>query len=145
MLLAGHWLLCDDGVLRPIFRGRMAALHGPMVSVEFLADPGADRTVLCVAIVARLGLPTVPAPVQLGGVGGSTVTVTIDMAIHLERNDGGTAVFRGKFAAFPEPEALDMSVIGRDISNLFALILDRPRDLVCMLGAGHTYSIIPAP
>ena len=47
MLLAGHWLLCDDGVLRPIFRGRMAALDGSLVSVEFLADVGADRTVLC--------------------------------------------------------------------------------------------------
>ena len=86
-----------------------------------------------------------PAPVQLGGVGGSTVTVIMESAIHLQRDDGGTAVFRGQFAAFVEPEALDMSVLGRDISNLFALIVDRPRDQVCMLGAGHQYSIIPTP
>jgi hypothetical protein len=38
-----------------------------------------------------------------------------------------------------------MSVLGRDISNLFALIVDRPRDLVCLLGSGHHYSITPSP
>ena len=60
------------------------------------------------------------------------------------RDDGGTAVFRGQFAAVTELEPLDMSVLGRDISNLFALIVDRPRDLVCLLGAGHQYSITHA-
>jgi hypothetical protein len=137
MLLQGHWLLCDDGVLRPIFRGKIAALDGSQVLVEFLADSGADRTVLSAAVFERLGLPSVPAPVQLGGVGGSAATVLVDTAMHMLRDDGGTVIVRGKIAAFTEPEAADMSVLGRDISNLFTLILDRPRDLVCMLGAGH--------
>ncbi len=43
-----------------------------------------------------------------------------------------------------DEEALDLSVLGRDISNVFCLIVDRPRDLVCLLGAGHQYSITPA-
>ena len=145
MLLPGHWLLCDDGVLRPIFRGKMTASDGSLLEVEFLADTGADRTALCAAVVERLGLPTVAAAVQLGGVGGSSVTVIVDTAIQLMRGDGGTAVFRGQFAAFTELEALDMSVLGRDISNLFALLVDRQRDLVCMLGTGHQYAITPAP
>jgi Aspartyl protease len=145
MLLPGHWLLCDDGVLRPIFRGKMTAFDGSLLEVEFLADVGADRTVLCAAIVQRLGLPSAAAAVQLGGVGGSSATVIVDTAIQLMRDDGGTAVFRGQLAAFTELEALDMSVLGRDISNRFALIVDRPRDLVCMLGAGHQYSITPTP
>jgi hypothetical protein len=34
-----------------------------------------------------------------------------------------------------------MSILGRDITNQFALIIDRPRDLVCLLGPGHRYSI----
>ena len=80
---------------------------------------------------------------RLGGVGGAVESVLVDTAIYLQRDDGGVAVFRGQFAAFTAPEALDMSVLGRDIFNLFALIVDRPRDLVCLLGGGHQYSITP--
>jgi hypothetical protein len=145
MLLPGQWLLCDDGVLRPIFRGKIRASSGAMIPGEFLADTGADRTVLSAAILYNLALPTVPANKRLGGVGGAVETVIVDTAIHLDRDDGGTAVFRGQFAAFTDPEALDMSVLGRDISNLFALIVDRQRDLVCLLGAGHQYSITTSP
>jgi hypothetical protein len=145
MILPGHWLLCDDGVLRPIFQARMVSAAGMQLTVELLADTGADRTVLCAAVLSNLGLPTNPAAAPLGGVGGATATVVVNTAIELSCDDGGTAVFRGQFAAFPAPEALDMSVLGRDISNLFALIVDRPRDLVCLLGAGHQYSITPGP
>jgi hypothetical protein len=34
-----------------------------------------------------------------------------------------------------------MSVLGRDITNLFAAIVDRPRDLVVLLGQRHSYTI----
>jgi hypothetical protein len=34
-----------------------------------------------------------------------------------------------------------MSVIGRDLTNLFALIVDRPGDRVCLLGQRHRYVI----
>jgi len=123
----------------------MATVDGYSIPVEFLADTGADRTALCAAVLERLGLPHRPANKQLGGVGGAMETVIVDTAIQLERDDGGVAVFRGQFAAFTDLEALDMSVLGRDISNLFALIMDRPRDLVCLLGIGHHYAISPSP
>src|SRR5262249_5717275 len=141
MLLPGHWLLCDDGVLRPIFRGEISAADGTVLQVEFLADTGADRTVLCAEILRKLGLPTLPAPKPLGGVGGPAATVLVDTAIELRRDEGGIAVFRGQFAAFTVLEALDMSVLGRDMTNLFTLIVDRPRELVCLLGSGHQYAI----
>ncbi len=145
MLLPGYWLLCDDGVLRPVFQAKMVSTGGLPLTVEFLADTGADRTVLCAAILDNLGLPTLPASTRLGGVGGATTTVLVSTTILLPRDDGGSAAFRGQFAAFTEAEALDMSVLGRDISNLFTLIVDRPRDLVCLLGSGHQYSITPSP
>lgn len=141
MLLPGYWLLCEDGVLRPVFCGEMTAADGSVIPVEFLADTGADRTVLCAAILERLGLPSVPAQQQLGGVGGQATTVLVEAAVQLRREDGRIAVFRGRFAAFTVLEALDMSVLGRDVTNLFALVVDRPRELVCLLGAGHEYSI----
>ena len=50
-------------------------------------------------------------------------------------------VFRGRYAAFTNPDALDMSVLGRDLTNLFALIVDRPNDVVCLLGQQHRYNI----
>lgn len=34
-----------------------------------------------------------------------------------------------------------MSVLGRDVTNLFALIVDRPGDLVCLLAKQHSYVI----
>ena len=34
-----------------------------------------------------------------------------------------------------------MSVLGRDILNLFAVIIDRQRDTVCLLGQQHFYTI----
>jgi hypothetical protein len=34
-----------------------------------------------------------------------------------------------------------MSVLGRDITNLFAVIVDRPGDAVCLVGQGHLYLI----
>ena len=50
-------------------------------------------------------------------------------------------LFRGRYFAVPEPEALDMSVLGRDITGLFALIVDRPGDLVGLLSQRHRYTI----
>jgi hypothetical protein len=32
-----------------------------------------------------------------------------------------------------------MSVLGRDIMKLFAVIVDEPGNLVCLIGKGHRY------
>jgi hypothetical protein len=50
-------------------------------------------------------------------------------------------VFRGLYVAVTELEALDISVLGRDITNLFAVIVDRLHDVVCLLGQRHRYRI----
>jgi hypothetical protein len=38
-------------------------------------------------------------------------------------------------------EALDVSVLGRDLTSLFAVIVDRPHRVVCLLGQRHRYTI----
>ena len=63
----------------------------------------------------------------------------------LRRKDGTGVLFRGTFAAFTLLESLDMSVLGRDITNLFAVIIDRPGDVVCLLGQRHRYTITESP
>jgi hypothetical protein len=50
-------------------------------------------------------------------------------------------VFRGQYAAVTELEALDMSVLGRDITGLFAVVVDEPGSVVCLLRQQHHYTI----
>jgi len=38
-------------------------------------------------------------------------------------------------------EALDISVLGRDMTDLFAVIVDRRAEVVCLLGQRHHYII----
>jgi hypothetical protein len=50
-------------------------------------------------------------------------------------------LIRGEYAACTQQDMLDMSVLGRDILDLFAVIVDRPQDVVCLIGGHHTYRI----
>jgi hypothetical protein len=142
MRLDGLWAVCDDGIVRPVIRGELEAADGFWIEAEFLVDTGADRTVICGVVLGKLGLPLLTAP-QLGGVGGAAATVHVDVALRVKEASGARVVFRGRFAAFTDVAALDMSVLGRDLLNLFTVIADRPRDVVCLLSAPHTYTISP--
>lgn len=53
-----------------------------------------------------------------------------------------TGVDRTDFTAVTDPTALDLCVLGRDILDLFALIIDRPGNIVCLLSQRHRYEII---
>jgi hypothetical protein len=117
------------------------AADGSWLSAEFLVDIGADRTVLMASLLRSLALPHLPAPSQLGGVGGAAVTVSVGTHLRFALDGGGSLTFQGSLAGFTNPDALDMNVLGRDIMNHFAVIADRPGDLVCMIGKGHRYAI----
>jgi hypothetical protein len=141
MLLSGMWLLCDDGVVRPVIHGEVLARDGARVQTPFLVDTAADRTVFSADILEALDVEHVIITHQLAGVGGLAASVAVDTCIELPRDEPGPVVFRGQFAAFTDVKALDMSVLGRDILNLFTLIADRQGDLVCLIGQGHYYTI----
>jgi predicted aspartyl protease len=142
MLIPDAWRLDDDGVVRPTFRGAFLGADGSWVSALLLVDSGADRTVLSAEVLDALGLPHLPPPDQLGGVGGQVTSVLVETQLRLTQDNGAFAFFRARFAAFTQPDALDMSVLGRDVTNLFALIVDRPQDVVCLVGQGHRYVIV---
>jgi hypothetical protein len=141
MRIDGKWLLCDDAIVRPVVSGEILSADGRWLQVEFLLDPAADRTVLSAQVLANLKLVSSMPSQQLGGVGGQATSVLITTAIRMYRDDGVSVLFRGQFAAFTDPAALDMSVLGRDILNLFAVIVDRPGDIVCLIGQRHRYTI----
>jgi len=141
MQINGEWYLGDDGMVRPTIRGEILAGSGFWVPAPFLVDTGADRTVFSAVILADLRLQQLTTGDRLGGVGGLVNSVVVETQIRLYRETGGTVVFRGQYAAVTEVEALDISVLGRDITGLFAVIVDQPGNIVCLLGQHHRYTI----
>jgi hypothetical protein len=142
MQINGEWSLFDDGIVRPVMRGEALADNNRWVAAEFLVDTAADRTVFSAGLLATLHLQHIPAQERLGGLGGMTPSVIVETQLRFRREAGrGTVVLRGQFAAVTEPEALDISVLGRDIIGLFALIVDQPGNVVCLLGQQHRYRI----
>jgi predicted aspartyl protease len=141
MRIDGRWLLCDDGFVRPVVRGEILASNGSWLSAEFLVDTGADCTVISALILEALRLPPAAAQARLGGVGGVTESIVVETQIRFSRETGSKVLFHGQYAAFSRVESLDMCVLGRDVTDLLVVIVDRPNDVVCLLGQRHRYRI----
>jgi Aspartyl protease len=141
MRLDGQWLLCDDGVMRPVISGEILAGNSFWEKIEFLLDTGADRTVLSAVTLAKLNLQPVAMQEGISGLGGMADAVSVPTQIRLTHEAAGKVVFRGQYAAVTELEALDISILGRDITDVFAIIVDRFHDVVCLLEQRHRYSI----
>jgi len=123
-------------------RGHILTGHGFWVPAPFLVDTGADRTVFSAPVLAALSLQPTLASERLGGVGGIVTPIAIETHVRFRRETGrGMVVFRGQYVAVTEREALDMSVLGRDIIGLFALIVDQPGKVICLLRQRHRYVI----
>lgn len=144
MQIAGEWLLCDDGVTRPVVRAQAIGSGGRPTSEHFLIDTGADRTVFSTALLARLRFSTTPASpgFALVGISGSSPFVLVTTALELPRHDGGVARVRGEFAAFTDPLATDLSVLGRDVLDNFDLIYSRRRGEILLLASSHRYHVV---
>ncbi len=142
MRINGEWLLCEDGIVRPVIRGELLAGDGSWKAVEFLLDIGADRTVLNADVLRQLSLPLLEAGEGISGLGGGTDSVEIETRLHLHRDTGSPVAFNSRFAAVTDSAALDLSVLGRDLTDLFAVIIDRPGTVVCLLSQRHRYAIV---
>jgi predicted aspartyl protease len=113
MRIDGEWLLCDDGIVRPVIRGEILAGDGTWKAAEFLVDTGADRTVFSAPVMASLGFPSVISRGRLGGVGGAVDSDIVETQVRLTRELAGKIILRGQYAAVTVVEALDISVLGR--------------------------------
>jgi hypothetical protein len=141
MRIDGEWFVGDDGIARPTVRGEVLAADQSWVRAPFLLDTGADRTVLSAAILRLLGLSAEVSPDRIGGLGGLVSAVSVETSVRLTRDGSRQVVFRGQFAAVTDLEALDTCMLGRDITGLFAVIVDQPTNVVCLLRERHRYSI----
>ena len=110
------------------------ASDGSWIKTPFLLDTGADRTVLSADILQALRPQPLRTQTQLGGVGGVIAAIIIETQIRLTRENNGKVLLRGQYVGVTEVEALDMSVLGRDVTNLFAVIVDWPQHIVSLLG-----------
>jgi hypothetical protein len=142
MHIAGQWLVCDDGIIRPALKGQVQKPDGTWIEANFLIDTGADRTVLSAHVWRNLGRPGEQGLYAVEGVGGKSSTAVVPTGVRLVSDAGSTITFKVDFLAVMEIKALDMSVLGRDITNHFALIVDRQQDVVYLVGQGHRYSIV---
>jgi hypothetical protein len=138
MRINGVWRLCDDGITRPTFWGEIVGASGHWVEIPFTADCGADRTVLSSDAFRALAFDPVRGGQAMVGVGGKSESLEFRSVLRMCRSDGVMVHFRGDFAAGADDD-FDMSVLGRDITNHFALVIDRPQDTVCLLYNGEVY------
>ena len=138
MRVDGTWLFCDDGVTR-LFWAEVLGSHGNWIEIPLLADCGADRTVLSRAAFAGLGLAPVKGDDSISGIGGIAESVVFHTRIRIPRRDGVALSFKGQFSAVLDSTAIDMSLLGRDVTNHFALIVDHPSSTVCLLSRGESY------
>jgi hypothetical protein len=143
MRIVGEWQRCDDGITRPTVRAKVYGKSGSLIADDFLIDTGADRTVFSAALWARLGLPASAAQPSftLSGIGGVRTFVCVTTAVEFVRDDGGPARVRGEFAAFTDPVATDLSVLGRDVLDHFDLIISRRQNEISLLALRHQYRI----
>jgi predicted aspartyl protease len=141
MVISGMWHQCDDGVVRPVIHAEVRTNDGSWIKAPFLLDTGADRTVFSADILAALGLSFIRSAEHIGGIGGLVESVVVETQIRLTRENAGKVVFRGQYAGVTEVDALDMSVFGRDLTNLFVVIVDWPQQVVSLLGQRHRYAI----
>jgi hypothetical protein len=144
MRIVGAWYKCDDGLTRPVLLMRVRGGTGSAIDEKFLIDSGADRTVFSATLLDQLGGPTASAPtgLSLAGVGGTQAFVQVAAALELARDDGGTASVRGEFAAFTDPAATDLSILGRDVLKHFDLIFGRNQIEIVLLSGNHRYQIL---
>jgi predicted aspartyl protease len=141
MRINGRRYRCADEVVRPVVRAAVLAFDGTPVQRFFLIDTGADRTVLTSDLLEELGLSASDTPVRLVGAGGTFATVDVVADFRFTRDDSGEIMVTTRCAAVVDADALEMSVLGRDVIELFTLIVDRPGNVVCLLGQRHGYRV----
>jgi predicted aspartyl protease len=146
MRIVGKWQVSDDGVKFPVVEVEVKTADGQSKSDKFLVDSGADRTVFSANLLEKLGLPRLPVPagLTLEGIGGESGFVLVETIMKIPGEDGETATLRGQFAAFTDPSATEISILGREVLDHFDVILSRRRGEVLLLAENHTYRVVTA-
>lgn len=144
MRVDGYWARFADGGTRPAIKAELETSPNAWTEVWFLIDTGADRTVFQAdfqPLLRHLPTPTADVPV-LAGVGGVSPATFVVTKIGLIRDDGERVTIEGIYGVFTDPNSSDVSILGRDVLDLFAVIVDRPTGTIAILAPPHHYQIV---
>jgi predicted aspartyl protease len=122
----------------------VAGADGQLHPETFLVDTGADKTVFSADFAQTAGLAQAgsPAGYALQGVSGNAGFTLVQATLQFSDSAGTPVRINGQFAAFTDPQATDMSILGRDVLNNFDVIVSRQRDEVLLLAPRHSYQVL---
>ena len=123
--------------------------NGRRLSIRFLIDTGADRTILSAKALTDAGVApaTQPSGVPTRGVGGAVQTRMVDATVTLGSVsvDVTLLVFEAPPTASAEARGPTLpSVLGLDLLSHFALVIDPRRDRVLLLEDAEAEALFPA-
>ncbi len=146
MRIVGKWHTCEDGTIRPVVDASVTGGGGEPVVELFLVDSCSDCTVLSALLFRQLRLTAEAPPpgLSLKGISGSGNYVVVNTVVELLHAEGGPARIRGVMAAFTDPAATDLSILGRDVLDHFDVIISRRRNEILLLTGNHHYQVGPA-
>lgn len=142
MILRGRYEN-EAGILRPYISGFVYSSMGVWLEYAFLVDSGADVTFLHYGCLDELGIDTSNLEVydDVGGVGGKDVPY-IKFSSKLQFISGeDVKVFEGDINIFLDPHATDVPLLGRDVLDHFAVLLDCNRSQVLLLDEMAKYRV----
>jgi predicted aspartyl protease len=145
MIVAGRWSLCEDGMVRPVVRASIKKDDEDWINVDFLIDTGADRTVFISQVAAQLGLSPVGSRDQLIGLGGNVGSYQVKTMVRFHGLEGEIFKIESDYPVLTDPKALEQSLLGCDLLQEFALIMDRKADRIWLVTRGHQYGVFPVP
>ena len=83
----------------------------------------------------------IPSPTKLGGIDGPVDALTVTTQIGFVERSGGLLTVSGPFDGLTAGRDGELSILGRDVLGRFAVIVDRPGNVVCLLTDRHHYVI----
>ena len=141
MRVNGKWVHCSDGEVHPMIEAHVLGADQIWRASEFLVDTGADRTVISESAFRESALQQVESDRRIGGLGGDVQSVVVRTALRFTRDDAQTVLVRNDYAAFVREDEFETGILGRDVLDMFALIMDRSADVVAIIRGHHRYSI----
>ena len=143
MVVYGWWQETDRGVAEPRIAAVVDPVGGRPRRFEFLVDPGADRTFVPRRCADELDLDLCAWDLvgDAFGVGSAGMPFYEGEADLLFLGRPGRKTVTASIGVFRDESVLDEPGLGRDILDLFAVVIDRRRDLVALLDETEHYRI----
>jgi hypothetical protein len=145
MRIEGRWLLCSDGIERPVIDVHLVLPTRQVAALPMLLDTGADFTILAYAAGQSLAtyLQPTPASTTAQGIGGQFPTQMLNVGLLFTGTDGRQVMLNGPIPTLAAPANPDLSVLGRDVLDRFELVYSRTRSSITLLTPPDSFTITP--